>query len=234
MIAQYSLLSLVFGLFGFSAMLSVFFVFGWCDPAERERRIAFDIFSGIMSIAAIKALSSLVEITQKYVKDTSADVPESISQIAEGFYRNIDIQSTTKVIQDEVLGLIFSGVYLVVTLLIFFISIPLAICFIFRMLSLLDIYINNIVRYVLMALALIYTFIIGTQLRQPEFMWLTALIGLLSIARLVVGSLMLSYSAPGDGPKSGLQKPKKVFLSDAGNVMRRMLNKNDNDSPKIK
>lgn len=242
MLAEYTLLSIVFGIYGFAVMICLFIVFGWCDPAERERKIAFDIFSGVMTIIAIRSLSQLIEITETHVQDPAhqKDIGKSILDIVQNFYNNMNLEDTLSQYQNELLGLIIFGITTVFQFAVYFISIPLSICFIFRMASLLDIYINNTVRYIIMIGALIFSIILGAQTGQTGYMWLTVLIGTLSILRLAIGHYMLITS--GQNGTVGSPSNQKTSFSETKNAVKNLFNKGDSNgnanqnqnNPKIK
>lgn len=204
MYLDYPLLSLIFSGCWMAVLAGVFLAFGWCDPREYQRKIGLDIFSGVMAFAALRVGSHIKDVAYATVSprtDGKLFNLDAILQFATGYYDQLNFNSVFDKVDNQLLALIVIGIGIMFVGIISIISVVFGIYFVFRMCVLLDLYINNIIRFVIMGVFLVVTLIVGMNLHQTSLMMITLLIGIVSIIKLAIGHVLLYYYGEEKQPK---------------------------------
>lgn len=178
------------------AFAGVFLAFGWCDPREYQRKIGLDIFSGVMAVIALRVGSSVKNIVHATVEARSDGAlidMKSILSFVTGCYDQINFESFFDKIDNELLALIAIGVSIMLAVSVAVLSVVFGVYFVFRICALIDVYVNNRVRFIIMGAALVITLIVGISSHQTSLMLITMLLGIVSIIKLAIGNVMLKY-----------------------------------------
>ena len=204
MYLDYPLLSLILTGCWMAVLAGVFLAFGWCDPREYQRKLGLDIFSGVMAIVALRVGSHMKDVVYATVTpstDGKLFNLDAIVQFAQGYYDQMNFEQVFSTVDNQLMALIIIGIAIMFIAVISIISLVFGIYFVFRMCVLLDVYINNIVRFIIMGAALVITLIVGLVAHQVPLMLITMLIGIISIIKLAIGHVLLYYYGEGKQPE---------------------------------
>lgn len=179
-----------------AVLAGVFIAFGWCDPREYQRKIGLDIFSGVMAFIALRVgshVKAIVAATVEPRTDGALFNFDSILQFATGYYEQLTFESIFDKVDNQLMALILIGISIMLVIAVAVLSVVFGIYFVFRMCVLADIFINNLIRYVVMGAALIITLFVGISSHQTSIMLITLLLGIVSIIKLAIGNVLLKY-----------------------------------------
>ncbi len=193
---DYPLLSFILTGCWMAVLAGVFLAFGWCDPREYQRKLGLDIFSGVMAIVALRTCAHIKDIVYATVTpqtDGKLFNLSSILQFATGYYEQMKFNDIFNSVDNQLLALIVIGIGIMFIGVVSILSVVFGIYFVFRMCVLLDVYINNTIRFIIMGAALVITLIYGLAAHQVPLMLITLLIGIISIIKLAIGHVLLYY-----------------------------------------
>ena len=179
-----------------AVLAGVFLAFGWCDPREYQRKLGLDIFSGVMAIVALRTCAHIKDVVYATVTpqtDGKLFDLSSILQFATGYYEQMKFNDIFNSVDNQLLALIVIGIGIMFVGIVSILSVVFGIYFVFRMCVLLDVYINNTIRFIIMGAALVITLIYGLAAHQVPLMLITLLIGIISIIKLAIGHVLLYY-----------------------------------------
>lgn len=204
MYLEYPLLSFILTGCWMAVLAGVFLAFGWCDPREYQRKLGLDIFSGVMAIVALRVGSHIKDIVYATVTpqtDGNLFNLDSILQFATGYYEQLNFAQVFNKVDNQLMALIVIGIGIMFIAVVSILSVVFGVYFVFRMCVLLDLYINNLVRFIIMGAALLITLIVGLVSHQTALMLITLLIGLVSIIKLAIGHVLLNYYGESQSPQ---------------------------------
>lgn len=190
MFADYPFLSLVVTGYFMLLLSTIFAAFGWCDPNEYQKKIGLDVFGGVMTVLFWRYSGMILSIVEANVTP-GKNMMDSLVGIGEALYNEIGFEKLLTSTGNDLLGLILIGVSIMLMCILYVTGGIFAIYFPFRMLLILDLYIDNIVRYILMGLALIGIIILGVTANEGLLTVLMVLFGIASIAALLIGNIRL-------------------------------------------
>lgn len=211
MFADFPFLGLLVTGYFMLLLCTIFAAFGWCDPNEYQKKVGVDIFGGIMTILFWR-YSGLILSTVEAHAQKGQGMMESIMSIGEALYTEMGFQKFIDTADNQLLGLILVGVAIMLMCVLYITGGVFSIYFPFRMLLILDLYIDNIVRYVLMFLALVAILILGLAAGEGLLTLLTVAFGILSIATLLLGNIRL-YQAHKNPKKHAAAYPRTPMQS---------------------
>lgn len=190
MFAEYPLLNLMIPGYFLLVMVAAFAVMGWCDPREYHKKIPLDIFAGVMTLVAFIMTGRFITVV-KATSNPNDKLLDSVINIGQGLYNNIGFGKLLESVSNDLLGLILTGVSIMFVAVLYIVAITMAVYFPFRMFALLDVYLENMYRYILLGLAMIGTLVFGLSIHNHRYFWIAFVFGIVSTAKLVFGNIRL-------------------------------------------
>ena len=189
----------------FAALSGVFFALGWCDPGEYKKQPMLDGLSGLATVFAFVFVAKLLSLGKELTKGLGFS--KSLMEFGQAYYEDMVSSPIIGGTANEMMGLIQVGVANIIYFLAGIVAIILSVYFIFRMMLLLDLYINNTIRHLIMSGGLVAIIILGIVFGQVRTMIIFALFGVLSFVVLAGGNFMSLKESLGNmlhpGRKSG-------------------------------